>query len=190
MTTGQTRRLALTAWLALAPLCAAAQCPQALAATDRLQAVVAAEASARDALVTIRRNAQDWKNLLLRGRDAAERQTMQARFDTQARGYEVRLSQLRAQLTPLDLELARVQTLEEERVKLFARYRAALERHGVDSLEAAAAADRAVQGADVATFRTLEKLIEAVAAQTGVAFQGLRTAIATCGPTTQTARKE
>ena len=131
--------LALASLLAVAPMIGAA-CPRAQGAVDRLQAVVATESGARDALATIRRNAQDWKNLLLRGRDPAERQIMQTRFDTQARGYETRLARLRAMLAPLGLELARMETLEGERVKLFERYRSALVRHGVDSLEAAAAA--------------------------------------------------
>jgi methyl-accepting chemotaxis protein len=146
-----------------------------------VEALAGAESTSRDALIAIRRNAQDWKNLLLRGQDVAERQAMQARFDAQARAYEARLAQLRAQLTPLQLELGRMEALDQERARLFERYRAALARHGVASLEAAAAADREVQGADVATFRTLEQLIEALAARTRAQFQDMRAAIARCG---------
>lgn len=171
----------LAVLLATVPLLAGATCPEALAAADRAQELVNAESLSRDALITIRRNAQDWKNLLLRGRDGAERQAMQARFDAQALAYETRLAQLRAQLTPLQLELDRMETLDRERARLFERYRTALARHGVASLESAAAADREVQGADVATFRTLEQLIDAIAARTRAQFQDMRAAIARCG---------
>ena len=177
----------MTMMLALVPLMALAatdtlraECDAAGAAIDRLQALTTAESAARDALATIRRNAQDWKNLLLRGGDPSQRQVMQSRFDAQAGTYQMRLSQLRTQLTPLGLAVDRVDTLESERATLFERYRMALERHGVSSLEAAAAADRDVQGADVATFRTLEQLIDVVAGQTEAQFGNLRAAIAAC----------
>lgn len=171
----------LAAVLAMVPLLAGATCPEALAAADRVEALASAESTAREALIAIRRNAQDWKNLLLRGQDVAERQAMQVRFDAQALAYEKRLAQLRAQLTSLQIELDRIETLDRERARLFERYRVALARHGVASLEAAAAADREAQGADVATFRTLEQLIETVAVRTRAQFQDLRAAIARCG---------
>ena len=174
----------------LSPLAASASCAGALGATDRLQAAVDAESTARDALVIIRRNAQDWKNLLLRGRDANERQTMQTRFDDQARRYAARLAQLQTQLAALRLEPGRIDTLHQERARLFERYRLALERHGVASLEAAVSADREVQGADVLTFRTLEQLIEALATQSGLRFQDLRAAIAHCTSSPTTDRQD
>lgn len=173
-------RQVLAAVLAAVPLVVFAACPEAQSTADRVQSIATAESTARDALATIRRGAQDWKNLLLRGRDAAERKTMQDRFDAQARSYEERLATLRQQLMTLGLELDRIQKLEDERVKMFGRYRDALTRHGVESLDAAAAADRDAQGVDVTTFRTLEQLIQVVAAQTGAGFKDLRAAIDQC----------
>jgi methyl-accepting chemotaxis protein-1 (serine sensor receptor) len=61
-----------------------AACAGAPASIARVEDLFDAQANAREALVTIRRNAQDWKNLLLRGSNAADRQTMQQRFETQA----------------------------------------------------------------------------------------------------------
>lgn len=184
MTTTLNFSRARSFWLAIVlifgPLSAHAQCTEWSAAVDRLASMVGAENTARDALATIRRNAQDWKNLLLRGRDVNERQTMQTRFDTQAKTYVAQLSKLRAQMHQLSLALDRLDLLDREQLKLFDKYRAALARHGVDSLEAAAAADREVQGADVVTFRTLEQTIEVLATSNLAQFQTVRQSMRHC----------
>jgi hypothetical protein len=157
-----------------------AACAEASAGLARVQDLFDAQANARDALITIRRNAQDWKNLLLRGSNAADRQTMQQRFETQASLYEAQLLQLRGRLAPWATELERIDLLERERVKLFERYRTALATYGVQTLEAAALADRAVQGADVATFRTLEQTVDALTTMTRTQLQTLKQSVARC----------
>jgi len=157
-----------------------AACAGAPASIARVQDLFDAQANARDALVTIRRNAQDWKNLLLRGSNAADRQTLQQRFETQASLYEAQLLQLRGQLAPWATELERLELLERERVKLFERYRSALATYGVQTLEAAALADRAVQGADITTFRTLEQTVDALTTMTRMQIQTLKQAVARC----------
>jgi len=177
---GRTCSFWLAIALALGPLSSHAQCRGLLESIDRLESMVGAENTARDALATIRRNAQDWKNLLLRGRDANERQTMQTRFDTQAKTYVARLSNLRGQMSQLSLALDRLDVLDREQLKLFDKYRAALARHGVDSLESAAAADREVQGADVVTFRTLEQTIEVLSTSNRAQFQTVRQSMRHC----------
>ena len=174
-------RSLLAAGLVLGCAPAPAQCIEALTAVDRLQVAVAADAAARDALVTVRRLAQDWKNLLLRGRDAGERRAMQQRFDAQSASYRQRLADLRGQLAALPFGLDAQAVLETEQRALDERYRAALDRRGVATLEAAADADRDAQGADVLTFRTLEQLIDALATPTRTRFQDLRDAIERCG---------
>ena len=157
-----------------------AACAEASAGLARVQDLFDAQANARDALITIRRNAQDWKNLLLRGSNVADRQTMQQRFETQASLYEAQLLQLRGQLAPWAAELERMDLLERERVNLFERYRSALATYGVQTLEAAALADRAVQGADVATFRTLEQTVDALTTMTRTQLQTLKQSVARC----------
>lgn len=166
--------------LALGPLSAHSQCTGMLESIDSLQSMVSAENTARDALATIRRNAQDWKNLLLRGSDENQRQAMQTRFDTQAKTYVARLSQLRNQMSLISLPLDRLDVLDREQLKLFDMYRAALARHGVDSLKAAAAADREVQGLDVVTFRTLEQTIEMLSAGNQDQFHKVRQGVSNC----------
>ena len=166
--------------LAMTPIVSHAECAAMLPALDRLEAMVQAEMTAREALVTMRRNAQDWKNLLLRGSDAPMRQTMQSRFDSQAASYALQLGNLRKQLQALGESLRRPDILDQEQIQLFGKYRQALATHGVNTLEAAFQADREVQGADVKTLRTLEDTIEALATNNRGQFQTVRQLLKTC----------
>lgn len=166
--------------LAMLPLWSRSECLATLPALDKLEAIVHAEMTARDALVTIRRNAQDWKNLLLRGSDAQMRQMMQSRFDTQAATYEVRLGELRKQMQALGENSQRLDILDAERVQLFGKYRGALSTHGVSTLEAAFRADKEAQGADIKTLRTLEETIEFLAIKSREQFQTVRKLMQSC----------
>jgi len=166
--------------MAMLPLWSRSECLSSLPALDKLEAIVHAEMTARDALVTIRRNAQDWKNLLLRGSDAQMRQMMQSRFDTQAATYEVRLGELRKQMQALGENSQRIDILESERAQLFGKYRGALSTHGVNTLEAAFRADKEAQGADIKTLRTLEETIEFLTIKSHEQFQTVRKLMQTC----------
>jgi len=166
--------------LAMTPCMSHAECATMLPSLDRLEAIVQAEMTAREALVTLRRNAQDWKNLLLRGSDAPLRQTMQARFDSQAANYAKQLGSLRKQLQALGESPRQLDILDQEQIQLFGKYRQALATHGVNTLEAAFQADREVQGADVKTLRTLEDTIEALATNNRGQFQTVRQLLKTC----------
>ncbi len=160
---------------------ATAACPQATDAVKGARAANDAAAGARDALILARRAAQDWKNLLLRGSDALERSRIQARFDAQAQGYEKQLLLLGAQLQRAGVGRDLLARLEEERKRMFAAYRRALETRGVNDLASAAQADRDVQGVDVPTFRTLEEMIATLDKLAGEQFERAYTAIGHCG---------
>lgn len=162
------------------PYFALAECIPAMTSVKQLQETVVAENTARDALITLRRNAQDWKNLLLRGRDEAEGKKMLLRFNQQAKNYADLLTLLRQQLTKITLLLEQIDMLEKEKIILFAAYRSALATYGVLSLETAAKADKAVQGADVLSFRTLEIVINSLAIQNKEYFQKLHQVIMEC----------
>ena len=166
--------------MAMLPLWSRSECLATLPALDKLETIVQAEMTARDALVTIRRNAQDWKNLLLRGSDAQMRQMMQSRFDTQAATYEVRLGELRKQMQALGENSQRLDILDAERVQLFGKYRVALSTHGVSTLEAAFRADKEAQGADIKTLRILEETIEFLAIKSREQFQTVRKLMQSC----------
>jgi hypothetical protein len=166
--------------MAMLPLWSRSECLATLPALDKLEAIVHAEMTARDALVTIRRNAQDWKNLLLRGSDAQMRQMLQSRFDTQAATYEVRLGELRKQMQALGENSQRLDILDSERDQLFRKYRKALSTHGVSTLEAAFQADKEAQGADIKTLRTLEETIEFLAIKSREQFETMRKLMQSC----------
>lgn len=174
------RHFGVVLLLAMTPLLSQAECSNTMPALDRLEAMVQAEMTSREALVTIRRNAQDWKNLLLRGTDVQMRQVMQVRFDSQAASYVMLIGKLRKQLQALGENLRQLDILDQEQVQLFNKYQQALATHGVNSLEAAFQADREVQGADVKTLRTLEETIEALAANNRDQFQTVRQLLKTC----------
>lgn len=176
----QMTRYWLILLMAMLPLWSRSECLATLPALDKLETIVQAEMTARDALVTIRRNAQDWKNLLLRGSDAQLRQLMQNRFDTQAATYEVRLGELRKQMQALGENSQRLDILDSERAQLFGKYRGALSTHGVNTLEAAFRADKEAQGADIKTLRTLEETIEFLAVKNREQFQIVRQLMQTC----------
>lgn len=176
----QMTRYWLILLMAMLPLWSRSECLATLPALDKLEAIVHAEMTARDALVTIRRNAQDWKNLLLRGSDAQMRQMMQSRFDTQAATYEVRLGELRKQMQALGENSQRIDILDAERAQLFGKYQGAISTHGVSTLEAAFRADKEAQGADIKTLRTLEETIEFLAIKSREQFQTVRKLMQSC----------
>ena len=162
------------------PVLAGAHCVNAVADTDRLQLLTTAQAEASDALITARRAAQDWKNLLLRGHESIEQQTQKKRFDVHELAYATSLNQLRDRLENVGLSLATMSELEAEKHKLSQRYRDALKHHGVNTLEAAVAADREAQGADVKTFRILEQLITELSAAVHAQFIQLQSSLTVC----------
>lgn len=166
--------------LLLASLMAHADCPQATSQLEALQSLVQMRHAAQDSLVFVRRSAQDFKNILLRGSDPVLSPMLRQRFERNAQSYAQQLGSLHAQLQALPSEHEGAELLLREREALFTGYRLALQAHDVRHIEQALAADKAVQGADVKTFRALETTIENLNAQTDAAFQDLRTSLETC----------
>jgi hypothetical protein len=166
--------------MAMPPLVTKAECAATAPALDLLEAMIQSEMTAREALVTMRRHAQDWRNLLLRGSDAQMRQTMQSRFDSQAASYVMQLGNLRKQLHVLGESPRRLDILDQEKIQLFGKYRQALATHGVNTLEASFQADRSVQVADIKTLCTLEETIEVRATNHRGQFQTVRKLLKKC----------
>lgn len=157
-----------------------AGCTDALNRLEALQSVVVARHAAQDALVGARRSAQDFKNLLLRGSDPVKVQVLSQRFEDNAHSYKKHLATLYRQLLAIPSEEERAKLLEQERELLFGGYRKALQTHDVRQIEEALAADKAVLGSDVKTFRALEQTIESLNAQTDEAFQKLHFTLSSC----------
>ena len=153
-------RLLAFACLALA-LCA----PPARAATcaDRLSQLSNAEdlaLAARDASITSRRQAQDFKNALLRS-GTADYERMAARLAEREPEYAARLERLRALTAASGRHADLVERLAAEREKMAAGYRAALASLDAHERSSVFRADEMAKGIDVATFRQLEALVEA-----------------------------
>ena len=145
--------------LILLPQIALADCwDKAKVMTSQLEETVRAHETTKQALITIRRNAQDWKNLLLRGNVEKDKEVLLKRFEDQKAAYQKELAKLKLELTAINEGLDSLNILEEENQKLFAQYKEAYIKYGVDTMNAASTVDRQVQGGDVRTFRTLEEL--------------------------------
>ena len=163
------------------PCLAHANCWEKIAVTtSQLQELVQTQDTTKQALITIRRSAQDWKNLLLRGSNEKDREILTKRFDDQKSAYEMDLKRLKIQLSALNIQTDTIKILETQKNELFKNYDSALKRHGIDSLEAASKVDRQVQGEDVQTFRTLENLDQDLSTRVKKSFDLLRLEIDKC----------
>lgn len=153
-------RLSAVACLALA-LCA--QPALAAPCADRLAELTLAEdfaLAARDASTTSRRQAQDFKNALLRS-GTAEYERMAARFAERGPEYAAHLDRLRGLAAKSGRHGEPVAALAGERDKMAARYRAALASLDAADRSSVFRADEVAKGVDVPTFRLLEALVEA-----------------------------
>jgi hypothetical protein len=167
--------------LLLFPQIAQANCwERAKVASSQLEEAVRAHETTKQALITIRRNAQDWKNLLLRGNVEKDKEIFLKRFEEQKTAYQKELAKLKSQLIAMNTGMSSINLLEEENKKLFSQYQDAYLKYGVDTLSAGAAADRQAQGGDVRTFRTLEELDAQLAILVKQHFAELKEALNDC----------
>ncbi len=142
--------------LTLAPGALASPCG------DRLSTLAAAAEMAllsRDASTTSRRQAQDFKNALLRT-GTADAPRMVARFDERVGIYREQLTRLDSRAVSSTHQAA-VASLIAEQEKMIPAYRRGLSLLDARDPTSAFRADQATQGIDVATFRQLEALVEA-----------------------------
>lgn len=168
------------AWLLAWPLVGSANCLDAKLSLEKLQSLVETRNTAQEALVMVRRSAQDFKNLLLRGSDPLQAKTLRERFESNAKRYEILLAFLHKQLSDDPAELVSAEGLLLERTVLFNSYRNALNAHDIQQSDGAREADKSVQGADVKTLRMLERIIEKLNVKSADAFQSLRAIIHRC----------
>lgn len=139
-----------------------AQSTFASSCADRLEELRVAEAFAlvaRDASITSRRQAQDFKNALLRS-GTSEYERMAVRFAERGPEYAAHLEKLRALAAKSGRHAEIVAALAAERDKMSARYRTALA--GLDAADRSSVfrSDEVAKGVDVPTFRLLETLVE------------------------------
>ena len=166
-----TLRLCAAACLALGLY---AQSAFAAPCADRLVELAVAEdfaLIARDASITSRRQAQDFKNALLRS-GTAEYERMAARFAERGPEYAAHLEKLRSLATRSGRHAEAVAALAGERDKMAARYRAALASLDAADRASVFRADEVAKGVDVPTFRQLEALVEASTRDLDLARKG------------------
>jgi len=167
--------------LILLPQVALADCwDKAKAMTSQLEETVRAHETTKQALITIRRNAQDWKNLLLRGNVEKDKEVLLKRFEDQKVAYQKELAKLKIELKVINEGLDAINILEEENRQLFSQYKEAYLKYGVDTINSASIVDRQVQGGDVRTFRTLEELDTQLSLQVKKRFKELAGALNEC----------
>lgn len=132
----------------------------------------------RDASMTIRRQAQDYKNLLLRGSDPADYRVMMGRFETQKKGYRNQLERLRTMMKDGGLPLDRIDGLLAEQARLVQAYGAAFEQFDPSDKMSTFRADAASRGKDVRSFVELEALLAEIDHSKAQAWAQLRDSIA------------
>ncbi len=130
---------------------------------------VRAELLAREAQVDFKVQVQEWKNVLLRGRDDAALLKYRARFTQEAQ----RVQGLTDTLAPLLHDTVSRQLLvrfRDAHTSLGTRYLAAMSAFEADTARSPYAADKAVQGMDRPPTAMLDSLVEGVGVQVQYEF--------------------
>jgi hypothetical protein len=146
------------------------------AALDRLSAFHAAEISAVKAQVSFKTQVQEWKNVLLRGRNPADYQAYFKRFEAQEAAVRANLANVEAQLARLGQPPGATASLLEEHAALGASYRAALARTPPNDPDYPFAVDRSLRGIDRKLNDEIDALAQSVDADAQVEFAGFRVA--------------
>lgn len=118
------------------------------AAMETVQQVTAALEAARSAQVDFKKQVQEWKNILLRGGDAAEFTKYRAAFDAEGGRMDARLGELEVLARKLGIALDPITQARKSHDDLGVRYREALGTATSLDAVAAAAVDRKVRGID------------------------------------------
>ena len=129
------------------------------AALARIDSLHAAQLSAVEARVSFKTQVQEWKNVLLRGRNAADYKIYLGRFEERAAEVQAGLATMEKQLAALDLDAAPASRLIADHATLLAAYRQALAGYQPDNPAAPFAVDAAIRGID----RKLNDDIDALA---------------------------
>jgi len=152
---------------------------QSAAALARLDQLHAAQLAAVATQVAFKTQVQEWKNLLLRGRDAADLTAYRARFEQRAAEVQAGLDGLKKQLAVLGLDAAAAAVLRHEHAALGEAYRRALDNYRPAEAGASFAVDAAVRGIDRklnddidALARTVEETAASELKAVGVAADG------------------
>jgi hypothetical protein len=115
---------------------------------------------ARSAQVAFKIQVQEWKNILLRGRDPADYAQHLAAFELQAQTTLRHLDAVVGMAGPVGFDTTEPQALHQVFIDLGTRYREALAGFDPARLESAVEVDRAVRGIDRSANQRLDKLTD------------------------------
>ncbi len=131
---------------------------RAAQALQREQRTAAAVDAAREAAVSFKIQVQEWKNILLRGHDAADHARYVAGFDKRAAMVVKDLEQVERTMKELGVDPAPVVEARRMHADLGQQYQDALKQFEIGNLASTQAVDRAVRGKD----RPLDEKLDAV----------------------------
>lgn len=118
------------------------------AALARLGQLHAAQVAAVEARVSFKTQVQEWKNILLRGRNAPDLASYRRHFERRGNEVQASLASLQQQLAALDLDPAPATRLLADHKKLVASYGEALAGFRPEESDAPFAVDARIRGVD------------------------------------------
>lgn len=118
------------------------------AALDRQTLLDAARTTALETQVDFKTQVQEWKNILLRGRQPEDFTRYLASFEQREAAVQNGLASVKAQLASLDLDASNIDVLTSTHLALGSGYRAALASSRREDPASAFAVDAAVRGRD------------------------------------------
>ena len=126
----------------------------------RQTAIIDAVDKARGAQVHFKTQVQEWKNILLRGKDPEAFEKHLKSFNAEEKLVQERLAQVKATAVSLAIaEQLNVDSVEQTFAKLAPAYRDALSRYDRASPDPAAVVDKLVRGIDRAPAQAIDNLV-------------------------------
>lgn len=125
-----------------------------------------AVAGVRSAHVNFQRQVQEWKNVLIRGNDAALYEKHFKAFQERARDVQAQLAEAEKQLGDIGMSNELIAQLRKDHADMLDKYLTALKTFDPADAESGKKVDVLVRGVDRATSNNFDKLIDAVVQKT------------------------
>ncbi|HTI69642.1 MAG TPA: hypothetical protein VMF06_06735 [Candidatus Limnocylindria bacterium] len=125
--------------------------------------------SARSAQVHLKKQVQEWKDILLRGSDPQDLAKYRALFEEEDRRVDAELESLSAVVRGLEISVPEIESLRKTHTELGGQYRNALREYQPEDPSSALKVDRKVRGID----RTPTDQMDAIVLQVSVSAEQL-----------------
>jgi CHASE3 domain sensor protein len=120
---------------------------------------------ARTAQVHFKTEVQEWKNILLRGKDPAEFAHYRESMNKETQLVDDSLKELQTLLQENALHTTSVQTLQASHHTLVDAYRSAIDKHSALGTDEAASIDRSLRGQDRPLGQAIDTLVEGLSGE-------------------------